>query len=119
MLLGFSSIIFWKETADEQKQRPFECGFSPKKNNRVIFSTQFFLVALIFVIFDVELILLFPILLEQFYYSNIQFMFFVITIFILSIGLVWEWNQSMLDWTFLKRSFKSKLLLPVRRFNLS
>lgn len=53
-------IIIQKYFKNRSKRRPFECGFNPRCNRRLPFSLQFFLVAIIFVIFDVELILLFP-----------------------------------------------------------
>lgn len=47
-----------------EKYSPFECGFSPKSNRRLNFSLQFFLTSLVFLVFDVELILMFPYLIN-------------------------------------------------------
>ena len=65
VFLSFALLIIGltlgaKTNNDVEKRSPFECGFSPKSNRRTIFSLQFFLVALIFLIFDIELILIFP-----------------------------------------------------------
>ena len=65
---GLSLIVLFvafnlsiKVSQDLEKLRPFECGFSPLESRWQRFSIQFFLVSLIFLIFDVELILMFPI----------------------------------------------------------
>lgn len=68
-ILFLSFILFFlgrglgaKSYSDREKYSPFECGFSPKTISRLPFSIRFFLVAIIFIIFDVELILIFPII---------------------------------------------------------
>ena len=63
LLIGAIALgLRQKSFQDEQKLSPFECGFLTKGIRRGLFSVHFFLVALVFVIFDVELILLFPLL---------------------------------------------------------
>lgn len=62
VLLGLISLFSLKIITDAEKLSPFECGFSPKLNSRINFSLQFFLITLIFLVFDVELILMFPFL---------------------------------------------------------
>ena len=84
---------------DREKNRPFECGFTPKFNSRLPFSIRFFLISLIFLVFDVELVLIFPFILRLKLY-RIFYIIFLLTVFllILSIGLAHEWNQGRLDW---------------------
>merc|ERR1712066_357882 len=96
LLLGnfFSKKILF----NFEKIRPFECGFNPKFNARLPFTLRFFLIAIIFIIFDVELVLMFPFLIKI-YSSNVFFIVILIIIFllILIIGLFHEWNQGSLD----------------------
>nr|YP_002265490.1 NADH dehydrogenase subunit 3 [Contacyphon sp. BT0012]ACF35075.1 NADH dehydrogenase subunit 3 [Contacyphon sp. BT0012] len=96
ILVGFISK---KTEADREKSSPFECGFDPMSSSRIPFSLQFFLIAVIFLIFDVEIALLLPMISimkisNLINYSLVIFIFIVI----LLIGLYHEWNQGALDW---------------------
>nr|YP_009294822.1 NADH dehydrogenase subunit 3 [Parapoynx crisonalis]AMT85319.1 NADH dehydrogenase subunit 3 [Parapoynx crisonalis] len=100
-IMMFISIILSKKTfSDREKSSPFECGFDPKSSARIPFSLHFFLITIIFLIFDVEIALIFPII-KLFKLTNIiiwtKISFFFIII--LLIGLYHEWNQNMLNWT--------------------
>nr|AXS65496.1 NADH dehydrogenase subunit 3 [Curculionoidea sp. 13 KM-2017] len=102
ILLGLAlilNIISKKSNSDREKNSPFECGFDPKNSARLPFSLQFFTIAVIFVIFDVELTLLLPMVVTT-KLSNIieistSMIFFVL---ILIIGLYHEQNQGALNW---------------------
>lgn len=84
------AILSKKRRIAYNKSTPFECGFSPLENSRLPFSLQFFLIALVFLVFDIELILLFPMLLGTF--SNLRAFYFAYSIFtlILIYGLALE-----------------------------
>nr|AND96192.1 NADH deshydrogenase subunit 3 [Onthophagus ochreatus] len=100
ILIFLSSIISKKSFFDREKSSPFECGFDPKSSSRMPFSLHFFLIAVIFLIFDVEITLLIPIIMI-YKISNILNFSMIINFFliILLIGLYYEWNQGALTWT--------------------
>nr|ALO77570.1 NADH deshydrogenase subunit 3 [Lamiinae sp. GENSP02] len=100
VLILILNLISKKSINDREKSSPFECGFDPKNSARLPFSLQFFLIAVIFLIFDVEITLLLPLIMifknmNILQYSLISFIF----ILFLLIGLFHEWNQGALNWT--------------------
>lgn len=69
---------------------PFECGFNPLETSKVIFSSRFFVIALVFLIFDIELILIFPYMCINQIANYIPFFILLFFINILSFGLYYE-----------------------------
>nr|YP_009176415.1 NADH dehydrogenase subunit 3 [Cryptolestes ferrugineus]ALI86993.1 NADH dehydrogenase subunit 3 [Cryptolestes ferrugineus]QCP68878.1 NADH dehydrogenase subunit 3 [Cryptolestes ferrugineus] len=99
ILLTLVLNLFSKKTFyDREKNSPFECGFDPKSTARLPFSLQFFLIAVIFLIFDVEITLLFPMIILIKFLNLLNFNLFIFFIFILLWGLYHEWNQGALNW---------------------
>nr|AZH80857.1 NADH dehydrogenase subunit 3 [Caridina gracilirostris] len=94
-----SSVLAKKTILDREKSSPFECGFDPKSSARLPFSLRFFLIALIFLIFDVEITLILP-LASIMNYTNTKSWIFTGLFFlvILLVGLYHEWNQGALEW---------------------
>nr|YP_010159299.1 NADH dehydrogenase subunit 3 [Perlesta teaysia]QRG31745.1 NADH dehydrogenase subunit 3 [Perlesta teaysia] len=99
IVMTLASILSKKSIIDREKSSPFECGFDPKSSSRLPFSLRFFLIAVIFLIFDVEIALLLPLILIL-PYSNLSTWFTVGLFFliILLVGLYHEWNQGALEW---------------------
>nr|QOL00796.1 NADH dehydrogenase subunit 3 [Xenogryllus marmoratus] len=99
IVMTLASALSKKTINDREKSSPFECGFDPKSSARLPFSLRFFLIAVIFLIFDVKIALLLPVIIIM-NWSNIMSwtllsMFFLM---ILLLGLYHEWNQGALDW---------------------
>nr|WAX39226.1 NADH dehydrogenase subunit 3 [Anaplecta sp. 8 ZQW-2020]WAX39239.1 NADH dehydrogenase subunit 3 [Anaplecta sp. 8 ZQW-2020] len=99
LIMTIATLMSKKENEDREKSSPFECGFDPKSSPRIPFSLRFFLIAVIFLIFDVEIALLLPmtIIINK---SNIMAWSITSTTFllILLLGLYHEWNQGSLEW---------------------
>nr|YP_010728404.1 NADH dehydrogenase subunit 3 [Phaenopsectra flavipes]WEF49619.1 NADH dehydrogenase subunit 3 [Phaenopsectra flavipes] len=101
IVMMLSSLLSKKKNNDREKLSPFECGFSPFNSSRLPFSIRFFLIAIIFLIFDVEIALILP-MIYTLKTSNLLIWTYTNFIFImvLIIGLYHEWNQGSLNWTF-------------------
>nr|YP_010384455.1 NADH dehydrogenase subunit 3 [Amynthas seungpanensis]UGW52614.1 NADH dehydrogenase subunit 3 [Amynthas seungpanensis] len=93
-------VLAARSTEDREKSTPFECGFDPKNMARIPFSMRFFLLAIIFIVFDIEIVLLMPIptmlMTPHNLYLLMSYMMFII---ILIMGLIHEWNEGSLDWS--------------------
>jgi NADH-ubiquinone oxidoreductase chain 3 len=90
-VLIITLLINTRSTKDREKASPFECGFDPKNTARLPFSTRFFLLAVIFIVFDIEIVLLIPLpitlqtdLLLQSFLGGFMFLL------ILTVGLLHE-----------------------------
>nr|QIJ59990.1 NADH dehydrogenase subunit 3 [Agrypnus sp. YD-2019] len=101
VMIILASILSKKTFADREKSSPFECGFDPKTSARIPFSLQFFLIAVIFLIFDVEITLLLPLIVTMKTTNVISFLSITsIFIIILLGGLYHEWKQGALNWAY-------------------
>nr|QGX06390.1 NADH dehydrogenase subunit 3 [Microperla geei] len=99
IVMLLAAILSKKSIMDREKSSPFECGFDPKSSSRLPFSLRFFLIAVIFLIFDVEIALLLPMIVIL-PISNLTTWMIVGTLFLalLLMGLYHEWNQGALEW---------------------
>nr|YP_002791181.1 NADH dehydrogenase subunit 3 [Ascobulla fragilis]ACE62810.1 NADH dehydrogenase subunit 3 [Ascobulla fragilis] len=99
MVVVYSLTNYNIESGMEEKMTPFECGFDPLSSMRTPFSTRFFLLVVLFLIFDVEVALLFPVL-SIFYIKASLFLLsgVFMFLFVLLFGMFHEWNEGALDW---------------------
>uniref|UniRef100_A0AAU7YRR6 NADH-ubiquinone oxidoreductase chain 3 n=4 Tax=Rhopalus TaxID=238590 RepID=A0AAU7YRR6_9HEMI len=99
ILMMLCTIISKTTILDREKMSPFECGFDPKSKARMPFSLQFFLIAVLFLIFDIEIAIILPMIITL-KISNIMSWSLTMTIFIsvLIVGLYYEWKNNMLEW---------------------
>jgi NADH:ubiquinone oxidoreductase subunit 3 (subunit A) len=97
VILALSYIIA-KQEADNEKISAYECGFSPFDDARNKFDVKFYLVAIMFIIFDLEVTYLFPwvMVLNKISYYGYWSMFWFLVI--LTIGFIYEWMKGALDW---------------------
>nr|YP_006073051.1 NADH dehydrogenase subunit 3 [Apodemus chevrieri]ADY86024.1 NADH dehydrogenase subunit 3 [Apodemus chevrieri] len=96
------SVAFWLPQMNlyTEKANPYECGFDPSSSARLPFSMKFFLVAITFLLFDLEIALLLPLPWAiQTTNTNVMMISALILVTILSLGLTYEWTQKGLEWT--------------------
>lgn len=97
-LIYMLSIFFIERFNDLEKISVYECGFEPFEDTRNVFEVKFYLVAILFVIFDLEVTFLFPWILiyNSLGFFSIFSMFFFL--FILGLVFIYEWLLGALDW---------------------
>nr|YP_009104510.1 NADH dehydrogenase subunit 3 [Lewinia muelleri]AHA13371.1 NADH dehydrogenase subunit 3 [Lewinia muelleri] len=95
------ALNFWltQTNPDSEKLSPYECGFDPLGSARLPFSIRFFLVAILFLLFDLEIALLLPLpWATQLQYPTTTLTWTSLIIILLTLGLIYEWMQGGLEW---------------------
>jgi len=97
---GFIVInyLFSPKNPDSEKLSAYECGFEAFNDSRMEFDVRFYLVAILFIIFDLEIAFLFPWAISLGNLGPLGFWSMMIFLFILTIGFVYEWKKGALDW---------------------
>ena len=97
---GFIVInyLFSPKNPDPEKLSAYECGFEPFNNSRMEFDVRFYLVAILFIIFDLEIAFLFPWAISLGQIGFFGYISMMIFLFILTIGFIYEWKKGALDW---------------------
>nr|BCD58497.1 NADH dehydrogenase subunit 3 [Hynobius dunni] len=95
------TLSFWLplNNPDSEKLSPYECGFDPLGSARLPFSIRFFLIAILFLLFDLEIALLLPTpWASQLLSPEYTLLWSTMILILLSIGLIYEWTQGGLEW---------------------
>nr|ABY21104.1 NADH dehydrogenase subunit 3 [Aulacorhynchus coeruleicinctis] len=101
LILILISLNFWLApiNPDSEKLSPYECGFDPLGSARLPFSIRFFLVAILFLLFDLEIALLLPLpWATQLPSPTITLTLTFTILLLLTLGLIYEWIQGGLEW---------------------
>ena len=104
MALGLSvgfivlNFLFSPKNPDPEKLSAYECGFEAFGDSRMEFDVRFYLVAILFIIFDLEIAFLFPWAISLGNLGNLGFWSMMIFLFVLTIGFIYEWKKGALDW---------------------
>ena len=98
--LGFLilNFAFSPKNPDPEKLSAYECGFEPFNDSRMEFDIRFYLVAILFIIFDLEIAFLFPWAITLGNLGLFGFFSMMLFLFILTIGFIYEWKKGALDW---------------------
>lgn len=95
MLIPF---LLNKRTNDSEKLSPYECGFEGEGRVRNEFDVQFYLVAILFIIFDLEVAFLFPWAVSLGKIGIFGFWSMIVFLSLLTVGFIYEWKRGALEW---------------------
>jgi NADH-quinone oxidoreductase subunit A len=97
LMVGFSFALA-RQRPDSEKLSPYECGFEPFEDARVRFDVRYYLVAILFIIFDLEVAFLFPWAVSLGDIGVFGFWSMVVFLGVLTVGFAYEWMKGALEW---------------------
>ena len=98
VVIVIASLVIAPQRPDTEKLSAYECGFEAFEDARTKFDVRFYLVAILFIIFDLEVAFLFPWAVSLGDIGGFGFWSMVIFLGILTIGFVYEWRKGALEW---------------------
>ena len=98
VLMVVASLIVGKRKPDTAKLSPYECGFDAFDDARSKFDVRFYLVSILFIIFDLEIAFLFPWAVTLGKIGVFGFWSMVVFLGVLTVGFIYEWKKGALDW---------------------
>ena len=102
--LGFGGILFvlgyflGPNSPDEAKQSPYECGFDVFEDARIQFDVRYYLIAILFIIFDLEIAFFFPWAVALREIGMVGFWAMMLFLAVLVVGFIYEWRKGALEW---------------------
>lgn len=97
VVIFVASALLAPSAPNLEKVSAYECGFEPFEDARARFDVRFYLVALLFIVFDLEVAFLFPTVVATLGGTGLTVFFFFL--FVLTAGFVYEWSQGALQWS--------------------
>jgi len=92
------NFLFSPKNPDPEKLSAYECGFEAFSDSRMEFDVRFYLVAILFIIFDLEIAFLFPWAISLGNLGPLGYWSMMVFLLILTIGFIYEWKKGALDW---------------------
>ncbi len=91
-------LVLGPRKPDAAKDSPYECGFEAFEDARMQFDVRYYLVAILFIIFDLEIAFLFPWAVSIREVGLVGFVSMAVFLIILTVGFIYEWKKGALDW---------------------
>jgi NADH-quinone oxidoreductase subunit A len=98
VLIVLVSFLVARQRPNSEKLSPYECGFEPFANARAKFDVRFYLVAILFIIFDLEVAFLFPWAVALGRIGLFGFWSMILFLAVLTVGFIYEWRKGALEW---------------------
>jgi NADH-quinone oxidoreductase subunit A len=95
ILLGF---LLGPRKPDAEKSSPYECGFEPFEDTRIKFDVRYYLVAILFILFDLEIAFLFPWAVSLKTIGGVGIVSMLVFLAVLVVGFIYEWKKGALEW---------------------
>ena len=92
------SLILGRGRKDAEKLSPYECGFEPFEDSRIKFDVRYYLVAILFIIFDLEIAFLFPWAVSLDAIGAFGILAMGVFLAVLVVGFIYEWKKGALEW---------------------
>jgi NADH-quinone oxidoreductase subunit A len=98
MLLLVLGFLFAPRSPDAAKLSPYECGFEAFEDSRMKFDVRYYLVAILFIVFDLEIAFLFPWAVALDRIGIVAMAAMGVFLFVLVVGFIYEWKKGALEW---------------------
>jgi NADH-quinone oxidoreductase subunit A len=93
-----ASLVLARQNPNSEKLSPYECGFEPFEDARIRFDVRYYLVAILFIIFDLEVAFLFPWAVSLGDIGVFGFWSMIVFLAVLTVGFIYEWKKGALEW---------------------